>query len=1287
MTPRRRIGRTSLAVAALLAISTLTTIASPATAEPEAPAVSPGLTPDDVRTLGDPVHGLEDKDTRATVAPTALQRASVAALGPTILRWNDLGSPASILPEDRTLGAAPGAPAAGARAWLAQHAAVFGLTASDVADLELVNEQALAGIAARAVLFRQRYGGLVPADGGLVTVGVADEEVAYVSSSLTRADAAPPAATLSPLEGWLKAAADVRPGTKSAGIEVLGRATALGDWTRLQVPGLAQEQQVRLRALATGADTVRPVYEANVVDMPEGGHAHASTVVVDAVTGDVLLRRNQVDNAAYNDVFTGTFTATACGPVHSFELEDDLTRQINAVAVAAPVDDITIKITGPGGLNESYDLLTSPETASYNAPEPLPAGTYGVQICPFDAASAVIGSYTVAVSTNDSGTPTTGGGLGNPRWRYFPANPTLDSDTEVPSNSVIGCWVQETGCTLPSGELQNVASPAPWDALRNGVPTFTTTGNNAHTREAWLSPLTPGGFMQAPESPTREYTTEFTDAWNNSRCAPFELTPDGGNDIDFSVGNLFVSHNRMHDYSYYLGFTEENYNMQVENGGNGGVPGDPEIGNAQAGAVGGLQSGLGRDNANQITLQDGVPGITNQYLFQPIAGAFYAPCTDGGLDMGIVGHEYTHAISNRMVGGPDTGLTSEHGGAMGESWSDLVAGEYQFSHGYSNGGNIWAIGAYATGNLDTAIRDYAVNKNPLNFSNYGFDTTGPEVHADGEIWNGTMWEVRQALVDAYDGGYDYDDAQLQLACAQATRNETPLRAQSCPGNRRWVQLMFDSFLLQQGSTSMLTARDAFIAADQMRFGGANRDRIWEAFARRGMGRDAAVVNGEDHEPTPSFASPVTANQRITFVAPADTRVYVGDYEARVTPVADTAGATERTDTADFTPGRYRMLAVSPSNGFVRFTLDVQPGGGNRTVTLPDNGTNLAAAAAGATVIPAGTTAGSLNADFLIDGTELTNWGGVGAAETSVDDTKPSVAVDLAGGTHTVRRVSVSAMLNPAPATDDPVPVLAGEVDENPNSGSRFTALRQFALQACTTACDTADAVWSTFYTSPADAFPGVQPRPVAPNLTMRSFDVPDTEAAAVRLVTLQNQCTGGEDYAGEQDDDPTNATDCTEGSDRDQFVNAAELQVFATNAPTPGTGTGPEQVDPTGTTTLPTGPGANPPATTPTTAAAARTRIRMIVKRAFQTKQKPAPVLFLTVRSAVEKEAGKFVVRINKKKYKVVTTADGTARIKVRKGRLRPGRNTVRVRFVPRDATAFTPSKTRLRRITVERRR
>ena len=377
--------------------------------------------------------------------------------------------------------------------------------------------------------------------------------------------------------------------------------------------------------------------------------------------------------------------------------------------------------------------------------------------------------------------------------------------------------------------------------------------------------------------------------------------------------------------------------MQLDNGGRGGVAGDQEIGNAQAGAItGGSPTFLGRDNANQITLQDGTPGITNQYLFEPIAGAFYAPCTDGGLDMGIVGHEYTHAISNRMVAGPDEGLTSEQGGAMGESWGDLVAGEYQFAHGYSNGGNVWAVGAYATGNTETAIRDYSIDKNPLNYSDYGFDTTGAEVHADGEIWNGTMWEVRQALVEKYDAQFPYADEALQLQCAEATADEhAPAGRRPAPATAAGSQLMFDSFLLQQGATSMLDARDAMLAADRMRFGGANQDVMWAAFARRGMGVDASTVDADDDEPTPSFATPTGPARRSPSPPPARPRIYVGDYEARVTPVADTDPATPLGASAAFTPGTYRMVAVSPDRGFTRWTMTVLADGTARTETLGD----------------------------------------------------------------------------------------------------------------------------------------------------------------------------------------------------------------------------------------------------------------------------------------------------------------------------------------------------------------
>ena len=108
-------------------------------------------------------------------------------------RWNALGTPASILPADGSLGAAAGDPAAAARAWLRDHAAVFGLDAA-------AGRRPRAGQLAearrhptpRAVLFRQDFGGVAPALGGLVTVGVADGKVAYVSSSLARTTGAMP---------------------------------------------------------------------------------------------------------------------------------------------------------------------------------------------------------------------------------------------------------------------------------------------------------------------------------------------------------------------------------------------------------------------------------------------------------------------------------------------------------------------------------------------------------------------------------------------------------------------------------------------------------------------------------------------------------------------------------------------------------------------------------------------------------------------------------------------------------------------------------------------------------------------------------------------------------------------------------------------------------------------------------------------------------------------------------------------------------------------------------------
>jgi hypothetical protein len=111
-----------------------------------------------------------------------------------------------------------------------------------------------------------------------------------------------------------------------------------------------------------------------------------------------------------------------------------------------------------------------------------------------------------------------------------------------------------------------------------------------------------------------------------------------------------------------------------------------------------------------------------------------------------------------------------------------------------------------------------------------------------------------------------------------------------------------------------------------------------------------------------------------------------------------------------------------------------------------------------------------------------------------------------------------------------------------------SALRQFEVLACSIKrgvdCDEAHE-FHWVYTSPADAFPSVAPRPRAPDLIIRSFDIPRTKATHLWFEVVTNQCTGAPDYAGEQDQDPRADTDCTTESAQALNVRAAEFQAFA----------------------------------------------------------------------------------------------------------------------------------------------
>ncbi|HEX6351797.1 M36 family metallopeptidase [Actinophytocola sp.] len=703
----------------------------------------------------------------------------------------------------------------------------------------------------------------------------------------------------------------------------------------------------------------------------------------------------------------------------------------------------------------------------------------------------------------------------NPEWDVFPANPPTNYSSR--DTRVRWCLTPAPGCAKA---VSTADGGVAWDIdPATGAPSQTSAGNSAKATEKW-DDLASGtvGTRTSRISPTREYTHPWTNQWFEEKCDPAVFASEQQNDIDAALVNLFAMHNRMHDWSYHLGFTEETWNMQTSNGDRGGLGGDGERGNAQAGGrAGGAPPGFAsRNNANQITPPDGMAPTTNMFLWQPTPGGFYAPCVDGDYDMSVIGHEYSHAISGRLIGGPDLGWSGAQAGAMNESHSDLFAMEYLYENGFLPFGETpYITGGYVTGDKKAGIRNYDMSKSELNYSDMSYDLVGQQVHADGEIWSSTSFDVRQAMIDRYGLG----TPALQRACADGK-----VAVERCPGNRRWVQQAFDALLLNAtGAVSYVDMRDATLAANEVRYGGADVPLLWNVFAQHGLGRDAASAGPNDADPIPSFASPFAGNATLRFAptgAPA--RLYVGDYEARALPVADSDPNTPLPDTAELVPGRYNFIVAADGFGTSRFQRTVRAG--EQATVRPHLQPNLASRTQGATASGDG-----VNLEKLIDDTEATNWASIGSPVAG-----KSVTVDLAGGRpQVVTRVQVSALLRPAI-----------EGDPDPGAQNRFTALRQFEILSCNKNC--ADpANYRRVFTSSPGAFPADQPRPTAPDLTSRSFRIAPTLATHLMIRVVTNQCTGGPKYAGSQHNDPRSTSDCTTGNPTvAQTVRISELQAF-----------------------------------------------------------------------------------------------------------------------------------------------
>jgi hypothetical protein len=443
---------------------------------------------------------------------------------------------------------------------------------------------------------------------------------------------------------------------------------------------------------------------------------------------------------------------------------------------------------------------------------------------------------------------------------------------------------------VPRTLIQNLtslnaqASPAGWLGAPNMNGAYETKGNNvdAHTD------LDDDDLADTPR-PSSAANPPVFDFTQNLDLGPLTYT-------NASVVQLFYWNNFAHDKLYELGFTESAGNFQNDNFGRGGLGNDAVQADALDGAA--LGDPFHYNNANFATPDDGFPGRMQMYVFDGPN-----PDRDGDLDAEIVIHEYVHGLTGRLVGG-GIGIYSLQAAGMGEGWSDfyplaLLGAATDDVHGN------YAVGGYATYQMDSMTENYYFGirrypystdkaKNPLTLKDIDPTQANPhlgvpisplyegmsiayadEVHFQGEVWCVALHEVRANLIVSL--GYE-------------------------EGNRTALQLVTDAMKLCPVNPTFLQSRDAIIQADEIGYGGANRNEIWLGFAKRGMGLSARVPNTDTtigvveafDVPDDVSVQPPTGALQIQITPADEATVQAGTVISVFVRVRDGAGVTNAT---------------------------------------------------------------------------------------------------------------------------------------------------------------------------------------------------------------------------------------------------------------------------------------------------------------------------------------------------------------------------------------------------------
>lgn len=225
---------------------------------------------------------------------------------------------------------------------------------------------------------------------------------------------------------------------------------------------------------------------------------------------------------------------------------------------------------------------------------------------------------------------------------------------------------------------------------------------------------------------------------------------------------------------------------------------------------------------------------------------------DSDFDNGVITHEYGHGISIRLAGGPANSSCLQGNEQAGEGWSDFFAlcltakPSDTILPGSARGIATWLV---AQQNNGLGIRPFRYSRsmsvNPLTYNSIR-SVSIP--HGVGTVWCSMLYDIYWDMVDKYGFNEDIYDP-------------------TSGGNNMTLQLVMDGLKLQPCNAGFVDLRNSIIAADSIRFGGANRDLLWRAFARRGLGVSArqglhtSVTDGTEGFDLPADVFPTSINEK------------------------------------------------------------------------------------------------------------------------------------------------------------------------------------------------------------------------------------------------------------------------------------------------------------------------------------------------------------------------------------------------------------------------------------------